>query len=373
MMRLAWKNLVHDRARLVVSLAGVTFAVFLMLLQSGVFFGFARSASAIVDQCPADIWLVSAGARNLEAAWSLDEKDVALVRGTPGVAWAHNLIHAFGYLRLKSGEGRWAQIFGFDPATGVGGPPEMVVGRVSDLSKPDTYIVDESSLHLLKGLSVGDRLENTGRRMELVGLSRGVKSYTTNPMLFTSFRTAQDASIFHRNRTGFIVARVEPGANVDDVVERLRHLDRFDVYRRDDFAGTARDYWIKETGIGLGMGITVVLGFVVGLVIVGQTMYAATVERIREYATLKALGATNLEVCGVIWAQAALLAAAGYVVGAAAAIVMQHAFAGLPIAVHLGLPLFAAMLGATLVMCFSASLLSVVRLLRVDPATVFRS
>lgn len=372
MFRLAWKNLVNDRMRLGVALAGVAFAVFLMLIQAGIYVGFTRSASAVVDHCRADLWIVTSGSPNIEAAWPFSEDDLAAVKGTPGVASAEKLIHSFGYLRLPDGEGRWAQIFGFDPATGTGGPWEMVRGSVADLKRPGTYIVDESAAGQLQGLGVGDRLENIDRKMEIVGVCRGAKSYTTNPILFASYDTAQRASLLHHERAGFIVATLAPGADAADVAERLRRFPRFDVRTRREFAAMTRDYWASKTGVGVGIGLTVALGFVVGLVIVGQTMYASTVERLREFATLKALGATNAGVCVLLWTQAAIIAAAGWAAGGAGAMLAKGALADKPIAVHFDAPLLAAMLAATLAMCLGASLLSVVRVLRVDPAAVFK-
>ena len=145
------------------------------------------------------------------------------------------------------------------------------------------------------------------------------------------------------------------------------------VYTREEFRGLARKYWSSQTGIGLGIGLTMILGFIVGLVIVGQTMYSATVERLREYATLKAMGATPLEICIVIWTQAAIVGLVGYILGSFLAMGLTFTDTGKVISITLSPALFAIIFGATLILCLVASLLSIIRVLRVDPATVFRS
>lgn len=372
MLGIGWKNLVRDKARLAISLVGVAFAVFLMLLQGGIFFGFVLAASAVIDHCPADLWVVTAKTPNFESAWHFPEDQASLIEGVPGVVWADKMIHTFAYMKLPSGQGRWAQVIGFNPDTGVGGPWEVIQGSLSDLKKPGTYFVDESSLPQLEGARVGDKFENFDQKMEVVGVTRGAKTYTTYPILFTSYRTCQKQMPMLDGEVTFIVAKLAPGADVADVKERLAKFKQFDVYTRDEFSHMTRTYWATKTGIGVGIALTILLGFVVGLVIVGQTMYTATVERLREYATLKTLGATNLEICSIIWTQAVLVGLGGYAIGAALAFALKAAYSGEAVAVYFPPWIYVAMLFAAVVMCLGASMLSVGRVLRVAPASVFR-
>lgn len=372
MIEIAWRNLVQSRARLAVSLLGVTFAVFLILLQSGIYFGFVHSASAVIDHAEADLWVASAGTVNFESGWTFPEEQRAAVAGTPGIAWVGRLVHSFGYLKLPDGTGRWAQVVGFDPDTGIGGPWEMVAGSLAALKKPGTYVVDESSIPQLQGVRVGDELENFEHKMEIVGVSRGAKTYTTYPILFTSFRTAQEQLPFFEGKVNFLLAGLAPGADPGEVLERLERLERFDVHTAEDFSALTRTYWATKTGIGVGIGLTIGLGFLVGLVIVGQTLYAATVERLREYATLKALGAKNVQVCAILWGQSLFLGVTGYLAGAGLAVLARAAYSGEAVAVHFPRGLFGLALVTTLAMCLAASMLSVLRVLRADPAQVFR-
>ncbi len=374
MILLAWKNLVHDRGRLAITFVGVSFAVVLMLIQSGIYFGYMNGVSAVIDHSGADLWICKEKTANADTALTIPKEEVLRVRSTPGIAWAEGLTHGWASVRLPDGTNIWAQVIGFNPETGFGGPWEMVQGSFADLRKPGTFIVDEASLPLMPGVRVGDKLENWGNKMEIVGVSRGAKSYNTYPIVFTSQKTAQAQTFDLKDRVHFIMAKVESGADREATIERLRKMRHYEVHTRDGFSGRVRSYWATKTGIGIGIGVTMLLGFIVGLVIVAQTMYSATVERIREYATLKAMGATNWEICSTLLIQAILVALGGYGAG----MVLALLFKTLPlmdtvIAVDFDPQLFAGSFVATLFMCLGASVASVARVLRVDPASVFRT
>jgi len=373
MIRLGWKNLIHDRMRLSVTVVGVTFSVVLMLLQSGIYFGFLDSVSGLMDRSPADVWIASSKTLNADTARAVPEETVLRVKAVPGVAWAERVSLSWAGIHLADGTHTWVQVYGINPDTGVGGPPEMIAGSLTDLRRAGTYIIDEASLPLMPGVRVGDKIEAFGQKIEVVGMCRGVKSYSTYAVLFTSYRTAQDQLLGMEDRVSFVTAKFAEGADRGAVLERLRRLGHFDVYTSEEFHDKVRKYWGSSTGIGLGIGLTMILGFIVGVVIVGQTMYSATVERLREYATLKAMGATNLEICTVIWTQAIVVGVVGYVVGGLVSLGLTFTSAASVMAITLSPQVFVVIFVATAVMCLGASFLSIVRALRVDPATVFRT
>ena len=373
MIRLAWKNLIQDKMRLAVTMMGIIFAVALMMVQSGIYFGFSSNVSGRIDNCPADVWIMVEGAFNADTARPFPQEVAQRIQAIPGIEWAEKLTRGFAFLRMADGGSSWAIVFGFDPDSGIGGPKEMVRGSILDLRKPDSFIVDESTLALLKGASIGDKLENFDKKMEIVGICRGHKSPNTYPVLFASNKTMQKHSVRMDNSVVYVVAKFQEGANQEQVMERLNAIRHFDVYRSKDFSSMVKTYWTNKTGVGMGIAITMTLAFIVGLVIVGQTMYSATVERIREYATLKALGASNWAICRAIWAQAIFVGLAGYFIGMALSTTMMLGFASKVLSIKLTPMVFLVVLVTTLVMCLGAALLSIFRVLKVDPATVFRS
>jgi putative ABC transport system permease protein len=353
-------------------LLGVTFAVILMLVQSGIYFGYMNGVSGAIDHCEGDLWIAAAHTINADTARPIPEEDILRIKATPGIAWAEKLTHGWAYLKLPDGSGIWSQVVGFNPDTGIGGPWEVVQGRITDLKKPGTYMVDEASLPLLNGARVGDKLENFDQKMEIAGISRGAKSYNTYPVMFTSYKTAQEQSPNLDDRIHFIVAKFESGADRPSTLERLRRSAHLEVYAKSEFSRKVRSYWATKTGIGVGIGITVLLGFIVGLVVVGQTLYSATVEKLRDYATLKAMGATNFELGATVWTQAGIIGLFGYMTGSSVAVLAKMASKNSVAAVDLGPGLFVVVFFATLVMCLGGTVLSILRVLKVDPAVVFR-
>jgi len=366
------KNLWGDPMRSTVSLIGVIFASLLMLLQSAIYVGFILNASSIIDHSEADLWLAKAGTINFETAGPFDDYNISYVRGTPGVLWAENLIYSFGDLRLPTGTSQWAHVVGFNPRTGVGGPWAMAVGKIDLLNRPGTYIIDATALAQFEGANVGDRIENFYHRAEIVGLSTGSRTCTPNPIVYTSLETAQDHLPEFRGRCNFVMVKVEDGVDPHEVKERLVRLQKFQVFTRQEFSSMTQHYWATKTGIGIGIGVTIVLGFIVGLVIMGQTMYSATIDKLEEYATLKIMGATNLQICVIIWYQALLLATGGFAVGVVAGLLIQEASRNQVIGMQFSGSMLVAIGIATIVMCLGASLLSVQRILKVSPAAVFR-
>jgi len=372
LIAISWKNLVNDRLRTLVSLVGVTFAVLLMLLQSAIYLGFVGSASSVIDHCSADLWIVKAATLNFESAPAFHERAVHRVRGVPGIEWAENLIYSFGQLKLPGGATQWAHVVGFDPRHGVGGPWKMERGSTQALMRSGTMIVDASSLGRFQGSQLGDRLENFQQNMKIVGISRGTRSCTPNPVVFTSFKTAQKQIPLFQGQTNFIVAKFAKGADREAVLERLRRMRQFDVLSRDEFSRKTQHYWATKTGIGIGNGVTIILGFIVGLVILGQTMYSATMDRLEEFAALKIMGATNLQICVIIWTQALLMAAGGYMIGVLSGSLLTNLYQDQVVSMHISGWLLVLLGFGTVLMCLAASMLSIARVLRVSPAALFR-
>jgi putative ABC transport system permease protein len=171
----------------------------------------------------------------------------------------------------------------------------------------------------------------------------------------------------------FLLARVEAGAEPEAVAERLRaRVTDVEVWTSDAWRQGQEAYWMFGTGAGITVLIAAGLGLLVGVVVVAQTIYAATVDHIREYGTLKAMGATNAYLYRVILQQATLSAVAGYGIGIAIAIAASRASLAGTTAIILEAPLASALFVLTLVMCLGASIVSINKVTRIDPAMVFK-
>lgn len=373
---LAWKNLWYDKVRTLMTLVGVTFAVVLMFAQIGAYLGFVHSASIIIDHTPGDVWITRRHVVNFDSARPFPLRKLYKIRALPEVEWAEEIVMSWGLMKLPSGATESVQIIGFNLDTGVGGPWAMAEGSIQDLRGRSGIILDESSRRRLGLLRVGDEVEIFWEKAEIVGFSRGVKSFTTYPIAFTSLRMARRYSrIVTPDTTTFIVVKLKPGVDPKAFVRRLRtwrELKGVDVYTKRQWSWKTRLYWSIQTGLGLGIGVTVLLGFLVGTAIVGQTIYAATMEHLREYGTLKAMGATNRELGGIILQQAWISGLLGYVAGLFITLITAPVYERLQLWLLIPSWLYFAMLGITMVMCTLSALIAVRRAMRVDPVMVFR-
>ena len=373
MVDIARKNLLHDKTRFFITLLGVTISVVLIFAQVGIYLGFMQNASIIIDNTEADIWVTSKNSRNFDFPLPFTERKLNKVKEVPGVAWADHLILGWATMKLPNGAAENIEIVGFNPDTGVGGPWQLKEGSIGALKAGYGVIVDESAFTKLGPLHIGDSVEILENKVKVVGISRGVRGFTTAPYVFMTYRNAQDIVPWLRDRTVFIVARVTPGYRAEEVVERLREIRDVDVYTRAEYSLKTRLYWTWATGIGIGFAMTALMALLVGMVIVGQTIYTATVEHLREFGTLKAIGATNRNVYGIIMRQALINALIGYSAGLWLFLGLLNMSSGTGLAVVMPLPVPIIVFVVTVAMCVGASYISVRKALQVDPLIVFRA
>lgn len=376
MWTLARKLLLHDRLRFTVAIAGVSVSVMLVLVQVGLFFGFMDTASAVIDASHADIWVGKKSNDSFEFATPFDDRTYYKVSSVPGVERTERVLINFAQVKLPNGGDLGAQIVGVENAPGqtpMLAPWNVVEGDPGRLTQPGAIAVDRSEVPKLLIDHVGTVTEISGVRAEVVAMTNGIRSFTTSPIVFTDLRTARSfMPQLGDEPVTYVLVKVAPGFSIDDVQARINALPHLAAYTRAQMSDRTRSYWSSRTGVGAGFFTTAVLGIIVGFVVVGQILYSGTLQYIREYGTLKAMGARNRAVVQVILSQAMISAALGFVVGAPLAMGMRAAMKGANLTVALSPQLYIATLVITAVMCALAALLSIVKVLRLDPASVFK-
>jgi len=377
MWNLARKLLLHDRLRFAVAIAGVSVSVMLVLVQVGLYFGFMETASSIIDASKADIWVGKQGNDAFEFATPFDERAYYKISSVPGVERTERVLINFAQFKLPDGGDLGVQVVGVDmPPPGVTpmlSPWNVVDGDPQRLNQAGAIAIDRTEYPKLKIDRVGQTTEITGVRAEVVAMTTDIRSFTTSPIVFTDLRTARSyLPGLGSEAVTYVLVKVAPGEDVDTVVDRINALPHLAAYTHAQMSSRTRHYWSSRTGVGAGFFTTAVLGIIVGFVVVGQILYSGTLQYIREYGTLKAMGAKNSQVIKVILAQAMISAALGFIVGGVMAIGMKKAMAGANLTVALSPELYTATLIITIVMCSFAALLSIVKVLRLDPASVFK-
>lgn len=374
MFYVALRILLYDKTRSLITLLGVVFAVSLIFAQAGIYLGLMETSSVIIDHTPGDIWVTSKNSKNFDFSQPFPDPIYYQVLSDPDIQWAEKLIVAWGVIRQKEGGTEQVEIVGFNPDSGVGGPWDMLEGNARNVKNGNFAIVDESARKRLGNLQIGDYRDILFHRLQIVGISSGVKSFTTAPIIFTSFNLAQNLVPYvGSDSTVFVVAKVAPGKSVDQVIERLQaRLKGVDVFDKKTFSAKTRLYWTMETGVGFSFLLTIVISFLVGMLIVGQTIYNSTVEHIKEFGTLKALGASNGDIYRIILSQAFINAFAGYFISLCITMisVKMYEMNYMVMAVKAWLNILVLVL--TLIMCFSAAFISIRKIKKIDPAILFR-
>lgn len=376
MWTLARKLLLHDRLRFVVAIAGVSVSVMLVLVQVGLYFGFMDTASAVIDASKADIWVGKKSNDSFEFATPFDERTYYKVSSVEGVEQADRVLLNFAQVKLPNGD-LGAQILGVETAPGkrpLLAPWNVVKGDANRLSQPGAIVIDTTEYGKLHIDRIGHTTEISGVRAELVAMTSGIRSFTTSPIIFTDIRTARSfMPQLGAEPVTYVLVKVKPGQSIDEVKARINLLPNLAAYSTHEMSARTRSYWSTRTGVGAGFFTTAVLGIIVGFVVVGQILYSGTLQYIREYGTLKAMGAKNSAVVKVILSQAMISAALGFIVGAPLAMAMKVAMKGANLTVALFPGLYITTLVITAVMCAFAALLSIVKVLRLDPASVFKA
>jgi len=370
---LAWRNLVHDKIRLGVTLTGIVFAVVLIVVQLGLFLGFTAATSGLIDHSGADLWITAARVPYIEQGVPFSERKLSTVLGTPGVATATKYIARFTQWQRPDGRQESVQVVGFDPDHPLGGPWNVVEGDPADLEAADNIFIDEIYKAKLGVTHRGQIVEMRGHRARVVGFTRGIRSFTTSPYVFASFKSAQNYATVAEDQTVFILVKAAPGVAVESLRARLlAGLRDVDIRTNAEFSRMTQIYWMFTTGAGIAVLLAAVLGLVVGVVVVAQTIYATTMDHLREYGTLKAMGATNGYLYRVIIQQAVISAVIGYVLAMAVSHFVVEGSQRGGAAILLPAPVAVGMLGLTLVMCIGAALVSINTVTRLDPAMVFK-
>ena len=381
----ALRMLTGDRSKYLGLIFGVAFATLLMSQQVSIFAGIMRrTASQILDVRDADIWVMDDKVRYIDEAPGMPDTDLQRVRGVPGVAWAVRLYKGQVRARLPDGNFRTVILFGLDDDTLVGAPTEMLAGRLSDLNQPDAAIVDKAGYEYMwpedkerlptDGYRLGKVFEMNDHRAVLVGVCQASPPFTTLPVLYTRYSQAGGYVPHERDLMTFVLARPEAGQDPHEVCDRIQAHTGLLAVSNEGFAWRTISYYLRRTGIPINFGTTVLLGFIIGAAIAGQTFYLFTVENLRQFGCLKAMGLSNTRIVGMILLQAVVVGAIGYSVGVGLTAVFFESTGHLThlAGLHLYGEVMAGSAAAVLLIVVLASLLSIRRVLVLEPAVVFR-
>lgn len=373
MWSIALETLIADRAKLLTALVGVVFSIVLVNVQGGFFWGLIGRASLLVDHSRADIWCGHRQMCNIDLPRDIPRRWVYRIRGTPGVRRAEPYVLGVTEMTLPTGGYQQVVVVGAEPQSQLGRAWNIVSGGPHAVRQPHGIIVDRTEIAKLEHPRLGDLREIAGHRARIAGMTQGIMGFLVFPYVFTTYDHA--AACLHKSpqMCSYILVQTDPAADPHQVCQAIRQrLPEVDAFTRQQYSRISINYWMTRTGLGISFGAATLLGLLVGMVIVAQTLYALVLDRLLEFGTLKALGASEAQVYSFLLVQAMAMAAVGTVLGLATTWLIQSLYSTprAPIVIPWWL-----VLGSTAlvwVICLGAAILPYRRVRRLDPMLVLQ-
>ncbi|MEO5340276.1 MAG: ABC transporter permease [Magnetococcus sp. MYC-9] len=377
----ALKMLLGDRLKYYGLIAGIAFAAMLISQQSAILVGFTQQTGAFIrDTAQADLWIMDPQVRFSQDRVPLRDTMVQLARGTPGVAWAVPLFQSFERAKMPDGTSFTLILVGLDDASLVGAPPLMVEGKLTDLRRDRGVLIDArtsgSKLRMKNGgqraMRVGDHFSIMDHDAHIVGSYQGRTSFFWEPVIYTTYSRALSFAAGERSMLSFVMVKLAPGADREITRRALQQRTGLAARTNEEFVQITADYILNETGILLNFGFAVLLGFAIGALVAGQTFYNFTLDNLRHYGTLKAMGVSNGQLARMLFLQVAVVALFGYSIGIGmgAGLGLLMSASGLAFSMPWQIP--AVTLAAIGVVCLLAAWISLRRVFALEPAVVFK-
>ena len=378
MLWIAWKMLIGNRVKYLGIVFGVVFAALLIAQQSSIFCGLmSLTVSQIRDIEGPGIWVMDENVQFVDDVKPLSDTELFRVKGVPGVDWAVPFYKGIVRARLEEGSYEQMILLGLDDATLVGAPEGLLVGSIAALRTPDAVIIDDAGYRRIwpgEPFRLGRTFEMNDRRAVLVGVTKASRTFQSFPIVYTRYSQAVRFAPPERKVLSFILADAAPDVPAEEVCRRISAQTGLQALTRSQFIWKTIRYYLAKTGIPVNFAVTVFLGFLVGTAIAGQTFYLFTVENIRQFGALKAMGTGNWTILGMVLFQAVQVGAIGYGVGVGLAALFGWGSRNFTkLSFFMPWQVLAITAGAVFVIVLLASLLSIRKVLVVDPAIVFRS
>jgi len=370
-LTLASRNLFQDRPRFIASLVGIVFSVVLVMVQIGLYFGFGRMVTTMIDHASTDLWIISSGAKCFEDLSVLNTGLRDRLLAIDGVTAAEPVVVGFSAWMLPDGAMTPVFLVGSDVTAGGIPPWNVVDGTIRSLTEPGTVAVDRSYHDRLGVSDIGATSRIRGLPVTIEVITDGIRSFTTTPYVFTNITDARTYIGLPANFTSHFLLRIKPGSDVERVRQDiLSNIPGVQALTPDQFREQSRSFWLFGTGAGAALFAGALLSVIVGTAIVAQTLYSSTKEHLYEFATLRAIGASNGYIYAVIICQALLNAFIGFGIAALIGIAVVHftAKSALQIVITPGLMIELFLL--TVAMCIVSAAAAIFRVIRVDPVIV---
>jgi putative ABC transport system permease protein len=383
MYLIALKMLFGDRKKYLSMVVGIVFASLIMSLYPGVYEGImSRSYAMIDDAGVGDIWVMNKGVQHLDENKPMRTTDLDLVRGVEGVEWASPIIKSLLPIKLPDGTLKMLDIIGVDDSTMVGLPKKLIGGGMLDLKREDAVFFDRAAAHSLlnykaknkelQPLEIGDMIEINKHRAYVAGYVKATRSIVYKPKAYSTYNRVLSMSPINDRYLSFIIVKAKKGVNHKKLAADIKAKTNLLAYTANEFRQVNRDYWFESTGIAVNIGIGVILGFLVGVSIVGQTFFNFITENIKQYATFMAMGLKIETLVKMVYLQSLIIGMIGYGIGIGLTTIFGIMVNDTVVAFKMPFKLLLFSGGGVFIIILLSARLAIRQVIKVDPSIVFR-
>jgi putative ABC transport system permease protein len=372
MARVALRMCLHDRSRAIGTTFGVVFALVLTIQNLATLAFLIRRNTMYVENAGAQLWVVPAGTQRLEGGAMLPSGVLMQARVCRGVQWAEPLIWGNAAIKLPSGGSQPVVLIGTRLPSLRGGPWNMVAASPQSLRTPDAVIFEDSEREKLGGLNLGDFREVNGHRIQVTGFTWGLLPFSPS-LAFSEYDTARALLEIPADRLNYVIVGLEPNANVEAVQAELASaIPEASVVTTEQLRDSTTRFVLFDQGVGMMIVSATVIDLLVGFAIVALALFTSVLENLREFATMKAMGTTNMDLAKLLLVQAMIYATSGTCGGIAVVCAIVWSSRSARYNLTLNPTTVAESVIGVVVLCIGASMLALLRLRRVEPAMVFR-
>ena len=371
MLRTAFRFMMYDKSKTIGAAVGVVVAIFLIGQQTGIFLFLTGLMDALISNADARVWVTDKNVKDVNSLSPVDVRKGNEVRSVAGVKNVWPLVISGTTLQLDNGKTAPVQLIGSLAPYFSGGPWNVVQGDLNGLISSRGIAADMYDLQNLGDIRLGDELSLGGKLVELRAVTKGARGFGAN-YIFTNVALAKELGNYPTNEVSAFLIDIKPGYSAEEVVNEInRRYTGIHAWTSKDFSWSTITKILKDGGIGESVGSLIIFAIIAGGVIIGLTLYSAAVDRIDDYATMKAIGAHRSIVTRLMLIQAAIIAITGFVLGAL--MIQGFRFGVQGSGVRFAFPwyLWLALFGLTLLISLSGAWFASRSISKVEPSKVF--
>lgn len=373
MYKIAIKMLFGDKMKFLTLVAALAFSTVLITQQGSIFVGLLRLFSTLVRVTQAPVWVMDPATMLIDVPSPMPDNYVTLIRSVDGVEWAVPYYTSRLRVRLNDGDMKYVQLQGVDSTSLIGLPQKVIAGNIFDINSPEAVVLDNNELDLLGNPEIGDTFEINDKKARVVAIIDMPRNAFSYPILYTTYDKAKEYSPPERNLLSFVLAAPQKGITPEELTKRIEKATPLMAYTHEQFFWKTIWWYIDNTGIPVNFGISVLLGIIVGGAIASQTFYTFTLENLRHLATLKAIGAKNSTIIKMVMLQSAVVGFLGFGIGVGVSTIFGFTIPKFTIlAFHFSYQLVILAFLVVVGLCVFSSLFSLRKVMKVEPAIVFR-